>query len=29
MPTLTISKPNEKQEKFFIAEEKYIAYGGA
>lgn len=29
MSTLTISKPNEKQEKFFLADEKYIAYGGA
>lgn len=29
MSTLTISQPNEKQEKFFLANEKYIAYGGA
>ena len=29
MPTLTISKPNERQKLFLTAEEKYIAFGGA
>jgi phage terminase large subunit len=29
MAELTIGHPNEKQERFFIADQKYIAYGGA
>ena len=29
MPTLTIPPPNPKQQQFFLANARYIAYGGA
>ena len=29
IPTLTIPRPNEKQELFLMADKKHVAYGGA
>lgn len=29
MPTLSVGQPNAKQELFFLADKKYIAFGGA
>lgn len=29
MPTLTMPKPSEKQKLFLMADNKYIAFGGA
>lgn len=29
MPSLTIGQPNPKQEQFLLADNKYIAFGGA
>lgn len=29
MPSLTIGEPNPRQELFFEADKKYIAFGGA